>query len=383
MRLIIATNNRGKVREYRDILEPLGFETLSQEEAGIHLEVEETGSTFEENAALKARAVFELAHCCVIADDSGLEVEALGGEPGIYSARYRGLGTEHERRLAVLEGLKGVENRRARFVCCICYVDQDGSQRLFKGVWNGRISEEERGDNGFGYDPIFIAEDADGNTTASLPIEFKEHHSHRAKAVRMLMEYLRSRPAQAGAPVIRDVRPSDAPRLLEIYAYYVRQTAVTFETEVPSLPEFGVRVRRITARYPWLVLEEDGRILGYAYAGVFKDRAAYDWACETTVYLAPDARRRGLGRRLYEALEARLGEMGILNLYACVAVPAGEDDEYLTRASAEFHARMGWHLAGTFRQCGYKFGRWYDMVWMEKFIGVHGTPQPPVRWEAQ
>ena len=126
MKLIIASNNRGKVREYREILEPSGFEVLSQDEAGIRLEVEETGTTFEENALLKARAVRALSRCCVIADDSGLEVEALGGEPGLYSARYKGLETEHERRLAVLEGLEGSGNRRARFVTCICFIDKTG-----------------------------------------------------------------------------------------------------------------------------------------------------------------------------------------------------------------------------------------------------------------
>ena len=126
MELIIASNNRGKVREYRDILEPLGFRVFSQQEKGICLEVEETGTTFEENARLKARAVYDLAHCAVISDDSGLQVEVLGGEPGIYSARYRGLATEGERRQAVLDGLKGSDSRKARFVCCICYIDASG-----------------------------------------------------------------------------------------------------------------------------------------------------------------------------------------------------------------------------------------------------------------
>ena len=122
MKLLIASNNPGKIREYREILEPFGFQVASQSEANIRLEVAETGTTFEENAALKARAIYERCHCCVISDDSGLEVEALGGEPGLYSARYKGLGTEHERRMAVLKGLEGSDNRRARFVTCICSV---------------------------------------------------------------------------------------------------------------------------------------------------------------------------------------------------------------------------------------------------------------------
>ena len=193
MNLILASNNEGKIREYKEILAPFGFLVLSQGEAGVRLEAEETGATFEENAALKARAVFDAAHCCVIADDSGLEVEALGGEPGLYSARYKGLKTEHERRLAVLKGLEGAENRRARFVTCICFIDGAGEEHLFTGIWNGEIAFREEGTNGFGYDPIFIAADSGGRTTASLPLSFKEEHSHRAKAVAQLLAYLRAR----------------------------------------------------------------------------------------------------------------------------------------------------------------------------------------------
>ena len=193
MKLIIASNNPGKVREYKEIFEPSGFQVLSQGEARIRLEVEETGTTFEENSRLKARAVYDLSRCCVIADDSGLEVEALGGEPGLYSARYKGLETEHERRLAVLKGLEGSENRKARFVTCICFIDETGEEHLFTGIWNGEIAREEEGTNGFGYDPIFISEDGHGKTTASLPLSFKETYSHRAKAVRELISWLQSR----------------------------------------------------------------------------------------------------------------------------------------------------------------------------------------------
>ena len=193
MKLIIASNNQGKVREYKDIFEPFGFEVRSQSEENIHLEVEETGTTFEENALLKARAIYDIAHCCVISDDSGLQVEALGGEPGLYSARYKGLETEHERRLAVLDGLKDKENRSARFVTCICFIDETGQEHLFTGIWKGEIAMKEEGTNGFGYDPIFISEDGNGKTTASMPLSFKETYSHRAKAVRELLEYLRTR----------------------------------------------------------------------------------------------------------------------------------------------------------------------------------------------
>ena len=192
MKLILATNNKGKVKEYRDILTPLGFEVQSQSEAGIFLDVEETGTTFAENAYLKAKAIYDIAHCCVLSDDSGLQVTALGGEPGIYSARYKGLPTEHERRMAILDGLKDKADRSAQFVCCVCFLDENGEQHLFTGVWNGTIAEAEEGTNGCGYDPIFMAEDSGGHTTASLPITFKETHSHRAKAVGQLMDYLRS-----------------------------------------------------------------------------------------------------------------------------------------------------------------------------------------------
>ncbi len=176
---------------------------------------------------------------------------------------------------------------------------------------------------------------------------------------------------------IRDATAGDAGRILEIYDYYVKNTAITFEYDTPSLDEFRGRMERVMRRYPYLVVLEDGRIEGYAYAGPFVGRAAYDWSCETTIYLAPGARKRGMGRALYEALEQALGDMGILNLYACVAYPE-RDDAYLTDNSARFHQHLGYARAGEFRKCGYKFGRWYDMFWMEKIIGEHMADQTPV-----
>ena len=159
----------------------------------INIKVEETGTTFEENAILKAQAIYDIAHACVLSDDSGLEVEALNNEPGIYSARYKGLQTDEEIRKAILKELEGNSNRKAKFTCCICYIDEKGEKHLFKGIWNGEISLKEEGNNGFGYDPIFISEDGNGKTTASLPIEFKEKNSHRAKAVAMLFDYLKNK----------------------------------------------------------------------------------------------------------------------------------------------------------------------------------------------
>lgn len=177
---------------------------------------------------------------------------------------------------------------------------------------------------------------------------------------------------------VRIATEKDAPALLKIYEPYVLQTAITFEYEVPTLEEFTRRIRNTLQKYPYLVALRQGEICGYAYAGEFHARAAYDWAVETSIYVGLDYKRQGIGRRLYNALEKALGEQGILNLNACIAYPAGEDP-YLTRDSVEFHKRLGYRMVGEFYQCGYKFHRWYNMVWMEKHIGEHLTQQPPVK----
>lgn len=169
---------------------------------------------------------------------------------------------------------------------------------------------------------------------------------------------------------IRVASPRDAEALLRVYAPYVERTAITFEYEVPSVQEFAERIGRTLERYPYLVAEADGVPAGYAYAGPFKERAAYDWAVETTVYVDGDMKRRGIGRKLYGAMEKILEAQNILNLNACIAYPA-EEDPYLTRDSVNFHRRLGYRMVGRFFQCGYKFDRWYDMVWMEKQIGRH------------
>ena len=167
--------------------------------------------------------------------------------------------------------------------------------------------------------------------------------------------------------VIRSATPEDAERLAAIYAYYVEKTAISFEYAAPTATEFMERIEKTLARYPYLVAVEDGAIVGYAYAGVFKARAAYDHCVELTVYLDRNAQKRGLGRKLYEALEAELQKRGFRNLYACIGYPV-EEDEYLTRNSADFHAHLGFTEVGRFHRCGYKFGRWYDMIWMEKCL---------------
>lgn len=173
---------------------------------------------------------------------------------------------------------------------------------------------------------------------------------------------------------IRPAAPEDGAALLAVYAPYVEKTAITFEYDVPTLKDFTGRIRRTLARYPYLVAETGGQVVGYACAGPFKDRAAYDWAVETTVYVREDQKRHGIGRALYEALERCLAAQGVLNLEACIACPERED-EYLTWDSVNFHSRLGYRLVGEFRGCGCKFGRWYNMVWMEKHIGEHtGNP---------
>ena len=169
---------------------------------------------------------------------------------------------------------------------------------------------------------------------------------------------------------IRSAKPEDARRLLDIYSYYVVNTAISFEYDVPSPSEFKERIENTLKKYPYLVLEVDGEIAGYAYAGVFKGRAAYDHSCEISIYIDRDSHGKGYGRALYEALEEKLKEQGILNLYACIAYPP-EEDEYLTKNSEGFHRHLGFVTVGEFHKCGYKFGRWYNMIWMEKIIGEH------------
>ena len=178
--------------------------------------------------------------------------------------------------------------------------------------------------------------------------------------------------------VIQPASPSGAAELLAIYAPYVEHTAVTFEYEVPTLAEFTGRMERVLEMFPYLKAVENGRILGYAYAGPFHPRAAYAWAVETTVYLDPAARRQGVGRQLYTVLERALAAQNVLNLNACIAV-APKDDEYLTSASVDFHKHFGYKRVGEFHRCGYKFNRWYNMVWMEKMIGEHKSLQPEVK----
>ena len=176
---------------------------------------------------------------------------------------------------------------------------------------------------------------------------------------------------------IRTASIGDAPALLDIYSYYVEHTAVTFEYEPPTLDEFRGRIASALPRYPYLVICRGEDILGFAFAHAFRERPAYDYSVETTIYIRSDLRRLGLGRMIYTALEDELRRMGVTNMYACVGL-AETEDEYLSNASPDFHKRMGFKTIGMFRNCGYKFGRWYSMIWMEKIIGEYLSPMPPL-----
>ena len=192
MKLILASNNANKLKEFRSLVADLDIELLSQKEAGCDFEVEETGTTFEENAYLKASAVTEATGIAAVADDSGLCVDALGGEPGIYSARY-GLGhaaSDEERYRYLLQKMEGVEDRSARFVCCICCTFPDGSVIRSRGACEGEILLAPKGQNGFGYDPVFHPLCLD-KSMAELSPEEKNAISHRGKALRAFIEELR------------------------------------------------------------------------------------------------------------------------------------------------------------------------------------------------
>lgn len=167
--------------------------------------------------------------------------------------------------------------------------------------------------------------------------------------------------------MIRGIKEEDAEQLLDIYAPYVADTAITFEYEVPSLDEFKDRMTKIMERYPYLVLEQEGEILGYAYASQFKGRPAYDWAVETSIYVKNGAHGRGIGKKLYAALEEILRRQHIINVNACIAYPNPE--------SITFHEKNGYRTVAHFTKCGYKLGKWYDMIWMEKMLGDH--PKEP------
>lgn len=192
-RIVFATGNAGKVKEIQMIMADMDMEVVSMKEAGIVIEIEENGRTYEENAMLKARAVAAHTHDIVMADDSGLEIDYLHQEPGIYSARYMGEDTPYSVKNAnLIERLSGVpdEQRTARFVCAIAAVMPDGTELTTRATIEGRIGYEEKGSHGFGYDPIFYVPQF-GKTTAELTEEEKNQVSHRGKALQLMKEEMK------------------------------------------------------------------------------------------------------------------------------------------------------------------------------------------------
>lgn len=193
MELILASNNKDKLREVKRILTPLGFSVKSQSEAGINFEAEETGTTFAENSAIKAKAIYDITHTAVIADDSGIVVDALNGEPGVYSARYGGEDVDDIGRCClILDKLQGVpdEKRTARFVAVITYIDENGDTAQFEGRIEGRVGNERVGEHGFGYDPIFMVGD---RSLAQFSDDEKNAVSHRGNALRELEKFLKEK----------------------------------------------------------------------------------------------------------------------------------------------------------------------------------------------
>ena len=194
-KVIFATSNAGKMKEVRSILEGLDVEVLSMKEAGVFVDVVEDGTTFEENAIIKATAIQKECGEIVLADDSGLEVDFLNKEPGIYSARYMGEDTSYRiKNKSLIDRLEGVEgeDRSARFVCAIAAAFPDGTVEVTRGTIEGQIGYEEKGENGFGYDPIFYVPEY-GCTTAELSLEQKNEASHRGKALRKMKEVIRDK----------------------------------------------------------------------------------------------------------------------------------------------------------------------------------------------
>ena len=194
-KIIFATSNQGKMKEIREILKDLNVEVLSLKEAGIDADIVEDGKTFEENALIKARAIRNLTGCMVLADDSGLEVDALNKEPGIYSARYMGEDTSYDiKNNNIIERLNGLvgDERSARFVCVIAAAFPDGTDEVRRGTIEGQIGFEIAGENGFGYDPIFFVPEY-GCTTAELSPKVKNEISHRGKALRAMKDVIRQK----------------------------------------------------------------------------------------------------------------------------------------------------------------------------------------------
>ena len=178
---------------------------------------------------------------------------------------------------------------------------------------------------------------------------------------------------------IRFATADDAEKLLEIYSYYVENTAITFEWTVPSVEDFRKRIEQVTSFYPYLVAEDNGKILGYAYASRFRERKAYDWCVETSIYISKNHRRAGLGSLLLNELERLLKLQGITNINAGITTSSDPDEPYVTDASVQFHKKHGYNLIAKFSNCGNKFQRWYNVVFMEKIINEYGVKKEGVK----
>lgn len=190
--IVLASNNKNKLQEFKNKLKKFNINVISQKEAGFDIEVEETGTTFTENAKLKAEAIYKLSKKSVISDDSGLEIDYLNGAPGVFSHRFAGANaTDKEKNSKVLNLMENVQdnNRTARFKCSICYIDDKGIEHIFEGCCEGKIAREELGNNNFGYDPIFLYGD---RTFAQMTQEEKSEVSHRGVAMKKFMEFIDS-----------------------------------------------------------------------------------------------------------------------------------------------------------------------------------------------
>ncbi len=195
MKLLVATRNRGKTAEMEHLLDGTGWRVVDMSAIGQDIEIVEDGKTFEENARKKAEAAAKVWKMWTLADDSGLEIDALGGEPGIHSARLCGPNaTDNDRTRMILDKIIAVpdEHRTARFCCVMCLIDPAGHKRIFEGVCHGRIAHHARGTTGFGYDPVFVPKGY-SRTFAELGLEVKNRFSHRAKAMQQVVEYLKTR----------------------------------------------------------------------------------------------------------------------------------------------------------------------------------------------
>lgn len=195
----------------------------------------------------------------------------------------------------------------------------------------------------------------------------------RQKSITFAIKFNKGYNTLTKTMTIRLATPEDAQALLNIYAPYVTETAITFEYDVPTVEDFRQRIIKVTSKFPYLLAEENGKVLGYSYAGTFRTRRAFDHCVEVSIYIDKSLRHQGIGQALYNELEKRLKAQGIINLNASIATAHFPDDN-LTPDSEIFHKKMGYTIVGKFNKCGYKFNRWYDMMWMEKMIGEHTVP---------